>query len=1012
MTTPTISPHKLILKIAAILLSMALFDIATRADSVTDGSTPLALKTGTPAGSYSLSAFDNINPFNGALNFQLPLLSIGGRGAAAYTMTLPIEHKWRIETLVTYQIVYEDGGGPPLPDPHVTYQYIPTPNWWAGIKPGYGPGVLQGRVAQFDSQVCSDGSIRAAQTLTRLTFTAPDGTEFELRDKQSDGAPASVGLCDSIGFNRGRVFVTSDGSAATFIADQAITDYIFVPAGGSDLFYPSGYLLLRNGMRYRIDAGVVSWLRDRNGNKMSFTYDSFKRVTLAKDALNREVTVTYSTSSIAYDEIVYKGFGGTSRSLRVNYAYLQDSGVLRSGFSIQTYQQLFPEVSGSSSTNYNPKVVRSITLPNNQQYQFQYNSYGEVARVVLPTGGAFEYDYAAGISGGAASGVIAGGFDSYSLNVYRRVVTRRVYGDGVALESKTTFSRPESTSGNASQVVIDQYASDGTTRLNQQKIFYEGFATNSFLLGPTEYSPWKEGREFQSDSVTADGSLVLQRVVRTWQQPVAGGSWPLTQPETSAAAKANNPLITEVITTLEPSQANKVSRQTFAFDKYTNQTDVYEYDFGTGTAGSLLRRTHTDYLTSGYDTLNPSSSSPDMGLTAHIRNLPTRISIYDDNGGGVERARLTTEYDNYLLDGTDCQHSFHCSLMARSNISGLDSSFTTSYTKRGNPTAVTQYLLAGGSVTGSISSYSQYDVAGNVVRVLDPRSTLANNIAATMEYDDRFGTPNNEARSNTAPSELTGLQSFAFPTKVINAMGHPSYAQFDYYLGKPVNGEDANGVVASGSFSDSLDRPNQINRAIGTSAENQTSFAYDDVNRIITTFSDRDANGDNVLVGKVLYDQMGRTIESRQYEGGSNFIVTQTQYDALGRAFKTSNPYRPWQSETAVWTTQTFDALGRVTSVTTSDNAAVTNAYSGNSVTVTDQTTKKRQSVSDALGRLVEVYEDPNGWSYSTSYQYDTLDNLASVTQGRSNPHVCLQLVQAAYVRHESGERNSKLSIR
>ncbi len=982
MNPPTISQHKFIGKSrvwAATLLLIAFHGVATRADS-TDGSTPLVLKPGAPAGSYALSELDNINPYNGSLNFRLPLLSIGGRGGAGYTITLPLEQKWRINVVTTYLTLYEDGGGPPLPDPQVTYHYFPSANWWAGIKPGYGPGVMQGRVAQFDAQVCSDSTMRAVQTLTRLTFTAPDGTEFDLRDKQTDGAPAWVGLCDTTGFNRGRIFVTADGSAATFISDQAISDYIQAPNGGNDLFYPSGYLLLRDGMRYRIDNGVVSWLRDRNGNKMTFTYDSFKRMTVAKDSLNREVTVSYSTSSIAYDEIVYKGFGGTQRTVRVNYANLQDTGVLRSGLSIKTYQQLFPEVSGSWSTSYNPKVVRSMSLPNGQQYQFQYNSYGELARVVLPTGGSFEYDYAAGVSGEAASGVIGGGFDDYSLNVYRRVVTRRVYANGSALEGKTTFSGQTLLSGNTNYVLIDQFKSDGTTRINQRKIYYEGFATSSFNLAPTEYSPWKDGKEYQSDSIAENGSTVLRRSVRTWQQPVAGGSWPLTQAETNASAKTNNPQITESVNTLEPAQANKVSKQTFAYDKYTNQTDVYEYDFGTGAAGSLVRRSHTDFLTSSYDTLNPSSSSPNLNLTAHIRNLPTQISIFD--AGGVERARATTEYDNYVLDGSDCLHSYRCPLQSRSNISGFDSLFSTSYTMRGNPTRSTRYLLTNGSVTGSVSTYSHYDVAGNVIRSIDPRSTSSSFIVTRIEYDDRFGIPDTEARANAVPGELTGFTSFAFPTKVINALGHTAYAQFDYYLGKPVNGEDANGVVASSQFNDQLDRPTQIRRAIGTGAENQTTFGYDDANRLITISSDKDAPGDNLFVSKVKYDQLGRTTETRQYEGGDNYIVTLTQYDALSRPFKTSNPYRPWQSETAVWTTQAFDALGRVISVTTPDNAVLNTSYSGNSVTVTDQAGKARKSVTDALGRLTDVYEDPSGADYRTTYAYDVLDDLTTVTQG------------------------------
>ena len=169
---------------------------------------------------------------------------------------------------------------------------------------------------------------------------------------------------------------------------------------------------------------------------------------------------------------------------------------------------------------------------------------------------------------------------------------------------------------------------------------------------------------------------------------------------------------------------------------------------------------------------------------------------------------------------------------------------------------------------------------------------------------------------------------------------------------------------------------------MGTTAENQTTFAYDDTLRIVAVSSDKDAVNDNLLVSEVEYDQMGRTIAQRQYEGGSNYIVTKTEYDALGRPYKTSSPFRPWQSETPVWTTTAFDALGRVLTVTTPDNAVVGTSYSGNSVTVTDQAGKARKSVTDALGRLIEVYEDPAGFNHQTSYLYDSLDNLVRVTQG------------------------------
>jgi YD repeat-containing protein len=60
----------------------------------------------------------------------------------------------------------------------------------------------------------------------------------------------------------------------------------------------------------------------------------------------------------------------------------------------------------------------------------------------------------------------------------------------------------------------------------------------------------------------------------------------------------------------------------------------------------------------------------------------------------------------------------------------------------------------------------------------------------------------------------------------------------------------------------------------------------------------------------------------------------------------------------------------------------VTSSYSGNTVTVTDQAGEARQSVTDGLGRLIQVHEDPAGLNYLTSYNCDPLDDLITVTQG------------------------------
>ena len=63
---------------------------------------------------------------------------------------------------------------------------------------------------------------------------------------------------------------------------------------------------------------------------------------------------------------------------------------------------------------------------------------------------------------------------------------------------------------------------------------------------------------------------------------------------------ANDPRLVETDTTLMDVSPNLISKQTFGYsnDLHNNQTDVYEYDYGAGTAPDhAMRHTHTDYLT-------------------------------------------------------------------------------------------------------------------------------------------------------------------------------------------------------------------------------------------------------------------------------------------------------------------------------------------------------------------------------------------------------------------------------
>jgi RHS repeat-associated protein len=971
--------------VIGLLMTISLAD-ADADTSSTDGSTPSNLTPGAPVGSYTLDGFGTVNLFNGNLDFRLPLSDIGGRGSAHGVLTMPVEIRWRTgqhtETSVT--------GYP------VTYNWA-TYNWWNSIPIGYGPGNMLGR---SNSPQPGCGS-----TLFRLTFTSADGTEYELHDQLTAGAPGAMtppvnGYCYAQQ-NRGTVFVTADGSAATFISDVALNDGNGI---GGTPYRASGILLLRDGTRYRFDNGLVTWIRDRNGNRITFGYDANGRVISAIDTLNRQVTVTYDiTQARPYgqcdqpgyscDEITYNGFGNSARAMRVTKTTL--SNALRSGSTIQSTSALFPGYIGNSSVN--PTVTSAVWLPDGRAFKLYYNSYVELSRVELPTGGAVEYDHAAGYSSGSQNG--ANGY----YGIYRRVVEMRTYANAAdqnSLESKTTFSRPDyiNSSGavaTVGYVEVDHKNAAGTL-LSRERHFYNGGAANIFdsPYCPTPYQRWQKGREYQTDWLAADGTTVLRRVNRTWQQratPSWWAGWVAQNPYpynqcTSSDEPPGDPRLVETVTRL--SDSNQVTKESainpqtgaVGFDQYNNATDVWEYDYGVGSPPAFpLRHTHTDFLTT-----NPTNGidyTADTG--AHIRNLATARRVYTvnpSNGSETLAAQSATAYDEPSYP-----------LLTYGSATGWADPGTAA---RGNATTSSRWIDTSNSW---VSTHAQYDQVGNVRNTWD-----ANNGLTQVSYSDSFSDGNN------------GRNTYAFPTSTTSAIPDPgntgfgsatpltTLSAYDFWSGRLTASTDANGKTTTYDYSDPFERLKLVSRPDGGT----TSYYYDRynnggmVNDYVRTMTALDAS--NSVTSYQFYDGLGRPNRIFLYEGGSPalYLTRDTQYDAMGRPYRVSNSYRSTGSDSAFnptgkWTTTAYDSLGRPATVTTADGAVVTTSYSGNTVTVSEPHAagvvgRQRRSVTDALGRLVRVDEpDASGNLDSggnpvqpTYYTYDALGNLRRVDQG------------------------------
>ena len=904
-----------------------------------------SVKGGKAVGTYTLDNFDNINLFNGNLNFNLPLITLNGRGENGISLFLAIETRWKLVRAPIGQTEY----------------YYYEPEMLAG--PIVNSGTLIANVSTYQNYETNPDTCGQADTQPRygkltLTFTSSNGTSYQLRSTQNNGAPYFVPYCypGLPGINHGTEFISWDGSGVKFISDTPVRS--MVESFGN----LNGYLLFPSGTRYRINSGILCWAEDRNGNRTTFWAensvlpDSFSRESFYPspkivDSNGREIDFQYDLVDSTYGahtKVLYKGFGGSNRIIRVTYKDLQD--VLRPDQSFKSIGELFPNAPGNQSTDY-PflRVVSDLWLPDGRKYSFLYTSYGQLARVTLPTGGTYEYDYT-----------------PYSLPQpgpfpigvpYIRVSERRTYADGVNLSQKIVFN------AFLGGTTVDTYQPDGQ-RISRSMHYFHGspiplFPTQGLDVFEDEEA-WDKGREYKTENYASDGTTLLRNAETQWEigryavwNPYGTG---ITNVYRDARIASKTNFLAD---------SGQISKTVYGYDPeviFNLQNDVYEYDYGAGHVGSFIRRSHTEY------------EKNSIYLNKNLRALPKETWISADIDGENIVSRTRYEYDNYT-NGT-----YTAPLLERSNITGHNPAYGINYLIRGNITKVSTYAEARNR-GGEVSVRTQYDIAGNIVRTFDARGN-----DLTINYNDNFGSADAEARndvSDAIPNLSGGQETFAFATSARNSAGFVTYAQFDYYLGAGVDSEDINGVVSTTFYNDLLDRPTQtIDANNRPNYRRRTICVYDDIGRKVTVKTDSKTFGDQLIKNEAYYDGLGRTFETRNYENAADYTAVLTEFDALGRAYKSSSQYRPYMNEQPHWTITSYDALGRISEIKSPDNGKIRREYWGTSVRIFDQANRSRAGVSDALGRLKKVVEYDDGADLETFYTFDVLGRLHKIVQG------------------------------
>ena len=981
-----------------------------------DGLTPPSLAPGTPAGSYALSGFETVNLYSGSLDFHLPLLKVGGaRGQSAYNMVLPVQQLWHIE-----QNTSCSGGG------CTAGNYYASPSSWNPTPDPYGPGRLDYRYDQTPyppSSVCTDTlgnvtlPIQALQSLTRLTFTAPDGTEYELRDDSVNGEPKPLtggdqcfGTTHATPFPRGSLFSAHDGSEIRFVSDYSVTDTWAAGVTTNSQNPPTGNLLFPDGSLYGIVCGQVSYVRDRNGNQTTFHYENTwsysngsctlsgnlqGRVTQIVDSLGRQVVINYGESpeGLGNDLIWFTGYQGAWREIVVQWTYL--SSALRGDFSgVQTYPQLFQEFPDMAPNPFNPVVVSGVQLPNGSSYTLRYNPYGELARVVLPTGGAYEYDYGSGYTNSSSNDGVSGGETSSATGIYRRILTRRVYSNGStapvlvltqAFSAGTTAPssgcEPISACSAPPAELLNSYlyttavsvsnSGSGITAWTDVHHYQgdPGVVVNFVDSPQRSYVPWQEGREIQTDS----GGLRSE--FQTWGQS-GQTSWWVSQchltvwdsqyPCNSNTMPPENPHVSQLDTELLDGSSFVFSRRSMAYDQYNSLTDETDYDYSavpqtgsipSASPGASLKQTHNDYVwTSNANYISGSSFF-----------FPRLVLDQTISLGGVGATSTTYEYDAYQSD------SRHAALLPRSSIVQMDASYSNgSVLTRGNITGITRGLTSDATTT----SY-QYDVAGSVVESVD-----GNGHTTTYARDPNYySSPSQPAPpagyQNPPPNYQTppAGNTYAFLTKITDPLSHSTGITWDLDLEKPITITEPTNVQSAavyGGSSDPLDRLRSVVRGDVT-----TSYMYVDTPNAVSATTQKTLVGSSNLTTVATYDGLGRA--THVATGTSDVVTIDTVYDAVGRIVQVSNPHRSTSASTDGQTSTAYDALGRVTRVTRPDLAAATNTYAGAATTASDEAGVQRVLQQDGLGRTIGVTE--TGLNSTTSYSYDPLDNLTLVQQ-------------------------------
>ena len=652
---------------------------------------------------------------------------------------------------------------------------------------------------------------------------------------------------------------------------------------------------------------------DSNGNYLSRPQSSYYSLT---DTLGRSIavsgpqsgaTVTTSQGTAQY-QITY-----TSIPVKTNF---QQSGINDSG-------------AGSIT------VIRSVILPDLAQstYYFTYDcdqGSGNAA-CVSPSGRSGYYGQVVGIT------LPTGGTESYSY---------QIYSDSYGNKSNwvSTHSSAGGTWTYSPQVITTCGSSD--VNCKQQ-------TTVQDPDGTTVYTYQLNNGAWPISTVRSSGGTTLSTVTNTWD---------FSQSCVTSNCHGNQFVRLLTQQTMVPVPGGSLTKQisyTYDSPQNGNQTAIKEWRYiPSGNTFSTVpdRATYKSYLY--YQSVNNINYTGTNNI-----NRPTSVTLCSNtgsssycSGGGSVVSQTQYTYDAYGSGGP-------------TSITGIanhdDADFGSTYTQRGNPTSIYQWVSGSNYLTSSFT----YDTTGQTLSMKDPALNLT-----TYGYADNFFTDNG---NGTTPATYTPSQpTNAYLTSVTDAIGTQTAG---YYFGSGSGAifTDYNGASTYSHYADNLNRQTEELDPIGWKLATYSSATQSDSYSAVGDTS-ASTSCSSCQHTQTLLDTWGRTASQILVNDPLCAVTTNTNYNPLGEVSSVSHPNCGGSDPNDVYETYVHDALGRTTSVIHPDAQQIRSLYGTNVTTfggpatqggstssygygypqmTVDEAGKQRQEWIDGFGNVIEADE-------------------------------------------------------